>query len=93
MTHRFYFKVRNDISVATLTRIVRALYELKDVEVNNIPYPVDGLATYAAGVLDMRIYPSYFEHSCEHMERLLEALNNSLKDLPRGALKIMEEFR
>ncbi len=89
MKSRFYFKVRNDISVATLTRIVRGLYELKDVEVDGWTYPVDGLCTYAADVLDMRIYPSYFEHHREAMEVLLKAITEAV-DMPRGALKIME---
>lgn len=89
MKSRFYFKVRNDISVATLTRIVRGLYGLKEIEVNGWTYPVDGLCTYAADVLDMRIYPSYFENHRERMEALLEAITEAV-DMPRGALKIME---
>lgn len=89
MKSRFYFKVRNDISVATLTRIVRGLYELKEIEVDGWTYPVDGLCTYAADVLDMRIYPSYFENHRERMEALLKAITETV-DMPRGALKIME---
>ena len=86
---RWYFKVRNDISVATLTRIIRALYGLKDAKACGIPYPVEGLAFYAPDILDMRIYPAYFEYHRENMELLLKALSEVV-DMPRGALKIME---
>lgn len=89
MKSRFYFKVRNDISVATLTRIVRGLYELKEIEADGWTYPVDGLCTYAADVLDMRIYPAYLEYHREAMEALLKAITEAV-DMPRGALKIME---
>lgn len=89
MRSRFYFKVRNDISVATLTRIIRALYEVKEMEVDGWTYSVDGLCIYAADVLDMRIYPAYLEYHREAMEALLKAITEAV-DMPRGALKIME---
>lgn len=89
MRSRFYFKVRNDISVATLTRIVRALYEVKEMEVDGWTYSVDGLCIYAADVLDMRIYPAYLEYHRDAMEEFLKAITEVV-DMPRGALKIME---
>lgn len=88
---QFYFKVRNDISVATLTRIIRAMYELKDLEYDGVVYPVDGICTYAADILDMRIYVSYFENSREAMEILLESINKAV-EMPRGALRIRERL-
>ena len=77
-----YFKVRNDISVATLTRIVCSMYE--SFVRNGFDLAID---INVLGEKDLRL--SLFPpRDKETYEMVLEDIR--VVDLPRGALKIME---
>lgn len=81
-----YFKVRNDISVAALSRILNAMRDIREEEGLVI---IPELKVY--NVLDVRIvlfpdrYPEGYNALAEKvMKRCAGAL-------PMGALKVMEE--
>lgn len=78
-----YFKVRNDISVATLTRIVCSMYE-SSIR-NGLGLVID-INVLGEKDLRLRLLPP---RDKETYEMVLEDIR--VVDLPRGALKIMEE--
>lgn len=78
-----YFKVRNDISVATLTRIVCSMYE--STFRNGLGLVID-INVLGEKDLRLRLLPP---RDKETYEVVLEDIR--VVDLPRGALKIMEE--
>ena len=77
-----YFKVRNDISVATLTRILRAMYHY--LEVNDYEPLIDVISS---DVKDLRIYmrPGLPQ------EVWKDLLNLDIENMPRNGIVLIEE--
>lgn len=77
-----YFKVRNDISVATLTRILRAMCHY--LQVNNYDSYIDVISS---DVKDLRIYvrPGLPQ------EVWKEFLDLDIENMPRNGIVLIEE--
>ena len=77
-----YFKVRNDISVATLTRILKAMYHY--LKVNDYVPIIDVIP---AGVKDLRIYmpPGLPQEAWKDL------LNLNIENMPRNGIVLVEE--
>lgn len=77
-----YFKVRNDISVATLTRILEAMYHYLDV--NDYEPIVDVISE---DVKHLRIYMS----PGLPQEVWKEILDLDIENMPRNGITLIEE--
>lgn len=77
-----YFKVRNDISVATLTRILKAMYHY--LEVNDYEPIIDVISS---DVKDLRIYmrPGL------PREVWKDLFNLDIENMPRNGIVLVEE--
>ena len=79
-----YFKLRNDMSIATLTRIVNAVYDIANVlEITLIP------EVKAKDVLDARLY--IFPPENREMMHQIEDMISNRVSLPIHALTLLEE--
>ena len=79
-----HYKVRNDISVATLTRIVRSINEVaQDIHLSGMIVDVQ-----VVGEKDLRI-ELLPPRNIETYQLILEMVK--VYDMPTGALKIVEE--
>lgn len=88
----FYFKVRNDITVSTLTRIVTAMRQYLRAE----GYRLDVVAVIN-DVKDLRlILDDYPEISCpdlpdEIWKGLIDVVDQGVESMPRNGIVLVEE--